>query len=185
MGAKSAANVVAAIQAARRPTLDRLLFALGIRHVGVTAARILARAYPSLAELAAASEEELASHAEIGPVIAASVRAYFQRPETATLLARLAAAGVRPRALAASESSAILAGRTFVLTGSLPGISRGEARRLIEEHGGRVASSVSARTDWLLAGEAPGSKLRKARELGVTVIDLGDLRRMIAGGDAE
>lgn len=181
MGEKSSRNVVTAIQAARQRPLDRFLFALGIRHVGAAAARILVRAYPDLEQLAEASQEELASHAEIGPIIAASVRTYFRQPETQALLAKLERAGVHPSPPATVQSSAALEGLTFVLTGTLPGMARAEARRLIDEHGGRVSSSLSARSDYLLAGDQPGAKLRKARRLGVEIIDLDRFRRMIAG----
>ncbi|MBD3237899.1 MAG: NAD-dependent DNA ligase LigA [Candidatus Eisenbacteria bacterium] len=179
MGEKSARNLIAAIAASRQRTLDRFLFALGIRHVGVAAARILARAFPGIAHLQQARAEELAELGEIGPTIAQSVAAYFGRAETTELLGRFERAGVRPAPPPAAEGAAPLEGLTFVLTGTLPGIGRGEMRRQIEAAGGRIASAVSPRTDYLLAGDRPGSKLRKARELGVEVIGLERLRELM------
>jgi len=203
MGPKSAANLVAAIADARSRPLHRLFFALGIRHVGAHAARVLAGAYGSVETLAAAREQELARLADIGPVVAAAITHYFEQPATQRLLARLRAAGVAlaaaPETTAAGASGALpgapsgalsgtspgasgttgaLAGRIFVLTGTLPTLSREEARALIERHGGRVTGSVSRKTSFVVAGAEPGSKLTRAAELGVPVLDEQGLRRL-------
>jgi DNA ligase (NAD+) len=180
MGPRSAQNLMEAIAAARRRPLERLLFALGIRHVGAHAARLLARDYPSIAALAAAEEAELAGLEGVGPVIAAAVRRYFARPETTRLVQRLRDAGVRLESEAAVHTGGPLSGRTFVLTGTLQGLSREEARHRIQSQGGRVTSSVSARTDYVVAGQGPGSKLDRARELGVPVLDETGLRDLLA-----
>ncbi len=180
MGLKSARNLVRAIDASRQRPLDRFLFALGIRHVGSRAATVLADAFGSLESLQEASEDDLAEVPEIGPVIAASVYRYFRRAETRRLLRKLKAQGVEPLQGKRAVSGP-LSGLTFVLTGTLPSMTREEAKRLIEENGGKVASSVSRRTNYVVAGEKPGSKLQKARALGVPVLDqtrfLGLLRR--------
>lgn len=180
---QGALRILAALDAARHPSLDRFLFALGIRHVGTHAARLLANRFGALEPLTRASAEELEEIEGIGPTIAASVVRYFARPETRRLLERLAAAGVEPVAVAppAAETSASLAGLTFVLTGTLPSMTREEARRLLEERGARVAGSVSRKTDAVVAGEEAGSKLERARELGVRVLDEAGLRGLLAG----
>jgi DNA ligase (NAD+) len=192
MGAKSAANLVAAIAAARERPLHRLIFALGIRHVGAHAARVLGAAHSSIEELAAAREEELARLADIGPVVATAIGRYFDQPATQRLLARLRSAGV---ALSKTSGSAqatelpgtssadttVLAGRTFVLTGTLSSLSRDEARALIERHGGRVTGSVSSKTSFVVAGADPGSKRTRAEELGIPILDEEGLRRLVGG----
>ncbi len=187
MAEKSATNLVGAIAEARRRPLHRLLFGLGIRHVGAHVARVLAGAYRSIEALAAAAEEELAALTDIGPVVAASVVRYFRQPNTRRLLAKLQAAGVALADTTAAASRAggaagALAGLTFVLTGTLPTLSREEARALIERHGGRVTSSVSRKTSFVVAGADPGSKRARAEELGVPILDEAGLRRWIAGG---
>lgn len=180
MAEKSATNIVRAIEASRKRPLERLLFALGIRHVGTHAARVLARAYGSLDRLASATAADLTGFKEIGPTIAESVERYFRRPQTAALLKKLRRAGVVPEPTAPQTSGGPLAGLTFVLTGTLTGMSREAAKALIESHGGRVTSSVSRETSYVLAGTDPGSKLAKAQALGVKVIDLAQLRELIA-----
>jgi len=180
MGPRSAENLTRAIAAARQRPLARVLFALGIRHVGANVARLLARTYPSTDALAAAEESALAEVAGIGPIIAAAVRRYFDRPETARLIARLRAAGVRLESGPAAPAGGPLSGLTFVLTGTLPSMTREEVRERIEGLGGHVAGSVSARTDYVVAGENPGSKLDRARALGVRVLDEKGLREILA-----
>lgn len=184
MGEKSASNLRRALDGSKTQSLARFIFGLGIRHVGTGAARILARAYGSLGKLRAADEEELAALHEIGPVLAASVTTYFAQPETRRLLARLAEAGVAPPKEEVSTSNdAALANRTFVLTGTLPSMTREQARELIEAAGGRVTSSVSKKTDYVVAGADPGSKLDKAEKLGIEVLAEADLRRLLGGDD--
>lgn len=180
MGPRSAQNLTQAIAGARRRPLARVLFALGIRHVGANVARLLAEACPSVDALVAAEEPALAEIEGVGPVIAAAVRRYFARPETARLIARLRAAGVQLESTETPRAGGALSGLTFVLTGTLEGITRQEARERIEALGGRVASSVSARTDYVVAGQNPGTKLDRARTLGVHVLDEKGLRDLLA-----
>jgi DNA ligase (NAD+) len=183
-GLARARKLLDALAASRRPPLSRLLFGLGIRHVGAHAARQLALACPSLEKLAAAREDELAGIDGIGPVIAAAVLRYFERPQTQQLLARLTEAGLvpEPESAAAGAAPGPLAGLTFVLTGTLPGLTRDAARRQIAAHGGRVTGVVSPRTDFVLAGADAGAKLAQARKLGIPVIDENGLRELIARG---
>ncbi len=249
-GETNAAKLVAAIERSKDRPLRRLLFGLGIRHVGVHAAGILARAFGSVERLAQAAREDLVALHEIGPAVAASVHRYFRLPHTASMLRELQRAGVRladgraspsqasnvvgagDESGAGGESSADdesgaggksgaggesgaggksgaggasgaggesgagrvvaggsgvdagglpLAGLTFVLTGTLPTMAREEARELIETHGGRVTGSVSRKTDYVVAGEDPGSKHAKAASLGIPILDEAALREMIAG----
>lgn len=189
MGEKSADNLLQAIDAARGRPLRRLLRALGIRHVGERVAALLAEHFGSLENLAQAGEEELQAVPDVGPKIAASVAAFFRQEQTKELLARLREAGVAA-ALAAEPSSREeagpepLAGLTFVLTGTLPTMTRQEAAALIEDAGGRVVGSVSRNTDYVVAGEKAGSKLQRARELDIPVLDEAGLQAMLKDGGA-
>jgi DNA ligase (NAD+) len=179
MGEKSAANLIAAIDASRKRPLHRLLFALGIRHVGASVAKNLASHFHSLDLLRQAAEDDLRGVPDVGDVVAASVRRYFQRPQTAALLARLIDAGLcttEPEAEAVSVRP--LQGRTFVLTGSLATMSRIQAAARIESLGGKVSGSVSRKTDYVVAGQDPGSKLDRAIELGVTVLSEEEFVRL-------
>jgi len=169
-GEKSATNLLAELATARSRPLWRLLVALGIRHVGEKAAKLLATHYGSLAALAGATEEELLEGEGIGPTIAASVVAFFADRENRALLARLKARGVDPRAAASQAKGGALVGLTFVLTGTLSR-PRQEISTLLESAGARVAESVSSRTSYLVAGAEPGSKLEKAKRLAVEVLD--------------
>jgi DNA ligase (NAD+) len=179
-GERSADNLLAAIDASRRRDLPHLLFALGIRHVGERIAKLLASHFGSLDALAAASEGELTEVAEIGPKVAASIRAFFSDPHQRARLAALAEAGVEPPPSARATGPRPLAGRTIVLTGRLEGFTREEASERLERLGARVASSVSKKTDCVVAGEEAGSKLDKARALGVPVLDEAGLARLLA-----
>lgn len=176
---KKIANLLAAIQASKGRPLSRLIFAFGIRHVGEKVALVLAQKFVSMARLMAASREELEEMAEIGPVIAGAVSGYFSQPQTRRLIEKLAAAGVRMDEPPAPARQGALSGKTVVITGTLAGFSRDEAEARVREFGGTAASSVSKKTDYLVAGEGAGSKLAKARELGVTVITEGQFREMI------
>jgi DNA ligase (NAD+) len=194
MGEKSAENLLAQLEASRARPLSRLLFGLGIRMVGERAAAVLAREFGTLDALAetARSEEgraRLEEIHEIGPKIAEAVARWFSEERNRELVERLREAGLsfeEPREeLAAVPSGAALAGMRVVLTGTLPGLTRQEARRLVEAAGGTVAGSVSGKTDLVVAGADPGSKLRKARELGVEVVDEAGLRRLLEGPGRE
>lgn len=173
MGAKSADNLLAQIEASRDAGLARLLYGLGIRHVGERTAQVLAGHFGSIDRLSAASVEELSQVHEIGAVVAASVYDWFQQPRNRKLIERLKAAGVKMEAaLPGGEQIArVFDGKQFVLTGTLPTLKRDDAKAWIEARGGRVTSSVTKKTDYVVAGEEAGSKLEKARELGIPVID--------------
>ncbi len=174
---KSAENLVAAIDASRAQPLSRLLFGLGIRHVGQTAAQLLARHFGDMAALSAATSDDILAVRGVGETIAHAVVAYFHDPSARALLKKLEKAGLtlqEPRAVA---SGAALAGMTFVITGTLPTLSRTQATELIESQGGRVTSGVSKSTTAVVVGEEAGSKLDKARALGIETIDEAELRR--------
>jgi DNA ligase (NAD+) len=173
MGKKSAANLVAEIEKSREADLWRLLHGIGIRHVGEGGARALAMTMHSMPALVAAPVETLEEVPDVGPVVAAAVRTFLDAPENRDLIDRLARAGVRMEqaAPAARSVSTSLQGRTFVLTGTLESMSRDAAAERIAEHGGKVVGSVSRNTSWLVAGRDPGTKLDKARTLGVAVLD--------------
>ena len=181
MAEKSAQNLIQALDAARHRPLERLVAALGIRHVGEVQARELAKTFRSLDALMAADEEKLLNIGGIGSQVAQSIVTFFNTPANRELLDRLKAAGVEPRQPEPEEgASSSLAGKSFVLTGALEGLTRAEAKALIQRAGGRVVSTVSKKTDFLLAGADPGSKLTKARSLGVAVLDLEGFNRLLA-----
>ncbi|MDX6404540.1 MAG: ligase [Blastocatellia bacterium] len=184
MAAKSASNVLAQIEASKARDLWRLIYGLGIRHVGERTAGILARQFGSLERLGQATVEELDEVHEIGLTMAQSIRDWFDDPGNKDLCRRLREAGVRTEnekqsSRGQKEGDERFAGKQFVLTGSLPGMTRDEARGLIESNGGRVISSVSKKTDFVLAGAEPGSKLAKAIQLGVPVIDEAEFKKML------
>ena len=185
MGKKSAANVVGEIDASKDRPLHRLLYALGIRHVGERAAKVFAGAFGSIENLQKAEASALEATPEIGPKTAAAMRTFFDQPRNREIVERLARAGVRteaaPEELATKAPSAsAFAGKTAVLTGTLPGMSREEAKARIEALGGRVSGTVSKKTDFVIAGDEAGSKLDKAVTLGVRVIDPQEFARMLA-----
>jgi DNA ligase (NAD+) len=175
---KSITNLLEAIEAAKSRPIDRLLNGLGILGLGNTGGRALADAFGSIDAIAAASAEEIASIEGIGPIVAGSVREYFDRPETKELIEKLRAAGVKFEEKR-KKITGPLVGKTFVITGTLDGWSREEAKELIEARGGKVTSGVSKKTDYLVSGESPGSKLDKANELGVEVLDEAGLQRLL------
>jgi DNA ligase (NAD+) len=182
MADKSAANVVAAIDRSRKTTLARFIYALGIRHVGETTAKDLARHFGSLDVLAAADEATLLEVSDVGPVLAQSIHQFFAEKHNREVIAQLRAAGVEwPESAPQRASRGKLADRTFVITGSLPSLSREEATELIEKHGGKVAGSVSKKTSYVVAGADPGSKLDRAGELGVPVLNEKQLKDLIHG----
>lgn len=181
MGEKSALNLIAALERARSTTLARFVYALGIRHVGEATARDLARHFGALDALMAADVDALLGVRDVGPVVAGSIAAFFAEPHNREVIAALRAAGVAwPEGPAlAPAAGGPLAGKSLVLTGTLPSLSREEAGALIEAAGGKVAGSVSKKTDFVVAGEAAGSKLERARTLGVTVLDEAGLRQLL------
>ena len=179
---KVGGNLVAEIAASRERELWRLLHGLGIRHVGERAAELLARGFGSLEAVAAADVDALQRVPEIGPVVATSVRKWFDDARNGALVRRLTAAGVRTRATEAelaAPAGGALAGKTFVLTGTLDGLTREQATEAIEQLGGKVTGSVSRKTSYVVVGADPGSKADKARELGVETLDEAALRRLI------
>ena len=182
MGEKSAANLVAAIEASKQTTLARFLFGLGIRHVGEATAKDLARHFGSIDRIMDASLDALLEVPDVGPTVARSIRGFFEQAHHREIVDQLRAAGVQW-----SEGQGVhgdtprpLLGQTLVLTGTLPTLSRDAARDLIEAAGGKVAGSVSRKTHWVVAGAEAGSKLDKARELGVPVLDEEGLKALLA-----
>ena len=177
-----ATALLAGIEASRQRELRRLLFALGIRHVGDRAAALLARHFGNLDRLGEASVEEIDDIYEIGPTVAQSVHDWFHTSSNQQLLARLRDAGVWPQEAAHAERSDTFAGKQFVLTGGLETMTRDEAKAAIEARGGRVTSSVSKKTTYVVAGRDPGSKLDKAKELGVKHVDEEGFRGLLEKG---
>jgi DNA ligase (NAD+) len=180
MADKSASNLMAAIERSRQTTLPRLLYALGIRHVGEHVAQVLARHYPQWQDLQRASFAELQAIHEIGPRIAQSLVAFFQDPGNVAVLEKLQRGGVQVAVSPRSTTDQTLRGKTFVFTGGLQSYTRDEAKRLIEARGGRVAASVSRNTTYVVAGSDAGSKLDRARELAVPVLSEEELQGMLS-----
>ncbi len=181
---KSADNLLGAIENSKKAGLARLLFGLGIRNIGDKAAALLARQFGSMNALRAAGAEQVAAIEGFGEVMAQSLAEFMAREGTADLLGRLEAAGVDMEDHSAPRGSA-LAGLTIVVTGTLPTLSRSEAQALITENGGKAAGSVSKKTSYVLAGEAAGSKLDKAMQLGIPVLDEAGFMALLAGGQTE
>ncbi|WP_448545512.1 NAD-dependent DNA ligase LigA [Roseiflexus sp.] len=185
-GPKRVANLLSAIAGSKNRPLHRLIVGLGIRYVGEVVAQILADHFGSLDALAAASADEIDALEGIGPAIAASVAAYFARPESKALIAKLKRAGVRTEAQGTARAlrGNKLAGKIFVITGTLPSMSREEASALITAHGGKVSGSVSKKTDYLVVGAEPGgTKFAKAQELGIPMLDEAGLLALIGAGE--
>lgn len=183
MGEKSAQNLVAAIDASRQTTLARFIFALGIRNVGEATARDLARYFGNLDGIIAADVEALQQVPDVGPIVAASIVAFFSESHNREIIAQLFAAGLHwTDGEPADAGPKLLAGKTLVLTGTLPTLKRDDAKAMIEAAGGKVAGSVSKKTDFVVAGEEAGSKLEKAMELGVAVIDEAELLKLLELG---
>lgn len=178
MGKKSAENLVSAIENSKSAGLERLIYALGIRNVGEVAAASLAAKYGSLEALFSASAEDICTIPDFGQITADCVVNYFTHPQNRTLCERLIAHGLNTKASAVQVSD-IFAGKTFVLTGTLPSMTRDEASALIKERGGKVSGSVSSKTSFVLAGDEAGSKLTKAKSLGVEIIDENEFFKMI------
>ena len=184
MADKSAQNLVDALERSKQTTLARFLFGLGIRHVGEATAKDLARHFGTLDRIMDASVEQLLEVNDVGPVVAASIRTFFDQPHNREVVEQLRAAGLSwPEGQGtASDAPRPLLGKTLVLTGTLPTLGRDEARDLIEAAGGKVSGSVSRKTDYVVAGAEAGSKLARAQELGVAVIDEDGLRALLASG---
>lgn len=179
MAEKSAHNLIQGIQKSKAQPFETVLFALGIRFVGVTVAKDLAKALKSLNAIRNATEEELLAVDSIGPRIAASVIEFFQNEVNIEIIERLVSYGLQFEIVEQELASTKLEGKKIVLTGTLPTLSRNEAKELIEKHGGKTVSSVSKNTDYVLAGEAAGSKLTKAQELGIEILDENDFLTLI------
>jgi DNA ligase (NAD+) len=179
LGPKERADLLAEIEASKKAPLDRVLFGLGIRFVGARTAQLLAEEFGSMEALMAASAEELERVNEVGPRVSEAIREFFDESRNRDLVHRLEKAGLKPTAEKRKKTSQ-LEGLTFVLTGTLPNLSREEAKARIESAGGRVSGSVSKKTNYVVAGEDAGSKLDKARELGVNVIDEDALEKLLS-----
>ena len=190
MADKSASNLLAAIEKSKQTTLARFIYALGIRNVGETTARDLARHFGSLDRILAADEDALMQVDDVGPVVAQCLREFCAEPHNLEVVEQLRAAGVVWAENPVEKTTqpvedSVLAGKVFVLTGTLPSMTRDEARAMIDAAGGRANATVSKRTDYLLAGAEAGSKLEKALKLGVAVIDEAQFRLMLGQAQEE
>ncbi|MCS6863200.1 MAG: helix-hairpin-helix domain-containing protein, partial [Abditibacteriales bacterium] len=186
MGAKSAQNVLDEIERSKNPPLARLIFGLGIRHVGEHVAEVLAEHFGSLERLSQARLEELSSVHEVGPKIAQSVYEFFRHEQTQRFLQKLKDAGVQPQEVTkVAVKDSPIAGKTFVFTGELSTLSRNEAETLVKRLGGKATSSVSKKTDYVVVGASPGSKYQKAVALGVTILNEQEFLALINGGKKE
>jgi DNA ligase (NAD+) len=180
MGKKSADNILSEIANSKKLPLERVIYGLGIRFVGERTAQFLAEHFGSIDALMNASEEELQQVNEIGPRVSAAIREFFDEPKNVALVKRLKEAGLRFTGEKRERGTA-LAGKTFVLTGTLERHTRDDAKKLIEDAGGKVAGSVSKKTNYVVAGAEAGSKLDKAKELGVAVIDEDEMEKLVKG----
>ena len=178
-GKKFAQNLINAINASKKNDLNRLITALGIRHVGTKAAKVLAKRYKTMDNLSKASFQSLELIEDIGPIVANSITEFFAQDQTADLLAKLKAAGVNMKYIGEKATDNRFEGKTFVLTGTLENYTRQEASELIEKHGGKTSGTVSKKTDYVLAGAEAGSKLAKAEALGVKIITEAEFNEMI------
>ncbi|MCM8829727.1 MAG: NAD-dependent DNA ligase LigA, partial [Candidatus Omnitrophica bacterium] len=179
MGEKSAKNLLSAIEKSKTRPFANLIFALGIRHIGVHTSEVLAENFSSLDELAKADIEELSDIKEIGPVVAQSIVDFFSNKENLDVIEKLKKAGVKTEKGEIYVKSNKLADLTFVITGTLNSYTRDEVTSLIKKHGGRVTETVSGKTDYLLCGKEPGSKLDRARALGVKIIGEDEFKKLI------
>ncbi|HEX9884181.1 MAG TPA: helix-hairpin-helix domain-containing protein, partial [Desulfobaccales bacterium] len=175
---KSAQNIIEAIERSKNPLFWRYINALGIRYVGEATAQVLAQHFNKLEDLMKASKEELLQVEGVGEQVASSIRAYFDTPRNQEVIRKLRAAKVEEKEPEPTAPSP-LAGKTFVFTGALDRFSREEAKALVTARGGKVSSSVSAKTDYVVAGADPGSKYARARELGVAILDEAAFERLV------
>jgi DNA ligase (NAD+) len=181
MAEKSAQNIIDALEKSKQTTLPRFLFGLGIRHVGEATAKALARHFGDIDAIMNATEEELLAVGDVGPIVAQSIRTFFEQPHNREVVEHLRACGIHwPAIEASSNAPKPFAAMTFVITGTLPTLGRDAAKDLIEAAGGKVSGSVSKKTSYVLAGSEAGSKLDKALEIGVAVIDETTLIRMLS-----
>lgn len=178
MGEKSVDNLLASIEQSKTNDLSRLIFGLGIRHIGLRAAQLAARHFGSMDKLLEATVEEIQAIDEFGAKMAESLHGFLRQEQTRHTLALLKEAGVQMVSTAAQSQDGIFKGKTFVLTGTLPSFTRAQATEIIESLGGKVSGSVSRKTDFVLAGDEAGSKLEKAQQLGIRIIDEDEFRRM-------
>jgi DNA ligase (NAD+) len=178
MAEKSVNNLLAAIERSKSPSLEIFLFALGIRHVGEHMARVLARSFMTLDRLIQATENDLTAIRDIGPEVAGSITSFFSEPSNIKVIEKFRAAGVKPMETVQPET-AILSGKSFVFTGTLTKLTRNEAKRIVESLGALTTDSVTKNTDYVVAGESPGSKLDKAKALGVTILDEEEFLNLI------
>jgi DNA ligase (NAD+) len=190
MGDKSASNLVEAITKSKSRPLASIVFALGIRHVGFASAKLLVRQFPSLDELARASLEDLTGVEGVGEIVAESIHSFFRNPQNQSLIGRLKAVGVRTAATEEEKKKSagaerarnpLVEGKTFVLTGTLEDMTRDEASARIESLGGKVTGSVSKKTDYVIVGESAGSKLDKAKSLGVPTLNKEQFLALLEG----
>ena len=181
MGRKSAENLINAIEKSKQNDLHRLVYALGIPHIGAKAAQLLCGSFPSMGRVMSASEEELAAIDRFGGVMAKEITEFFSHASARELVERLKELGVNMEAHEQEQAGSLFAGKTFVLTGTLPNLSRKEASDIIQRNGGKVTGSVSKKTSYVLAGEDPGSKLDKANTLGIPVLSEEELMAMLNG----
>jgi DNA ligase (NAD+) len=184
MAEKSAQNLVDGLEKSKQTTLARFLYALGIRHVGETTAKDLARHFGQLDRVLEASEAQLLEVNDVGPIVAQSIHTFFAQPHNREIVEQLRACGIawKEDDGTADTTPKPLLGKTFVLTGTLPTLSRDAAKDMIEAAGGKVSGSVSKKTHFVVAGEEAGSKLDKARELGVALLDEAGLLALLNAG---
>ena len=178
-GKKFAQNLIDSIENSKQNDLYQLITALGIRHVGNKASKVLARKYRTIDNLAKASFEDLSAINDIGPIVANSIKEFFEQEQTLDLIKKLKEAGVNMNSKEEEIQDNRFEGKTFVLTGSLENYTRGEASNIIEKFGGKTSGTVSKKTDYVLAGEDAGSKLTKAQNLGVTIITEEQFKEML------
>jgi DNA ligase (NAD+) len=180
LGRKSAANLIHQIQQSKTRDFWRLIYGLGIRHVGERGAQAIAAALGSMDALLSSSKEQLQNVPDIGPVVASAVRDYLDQPQNRALIEELAAAGLKMTApLATASTAGPLSGKTFVLTGTLSAMSREAAAEAIQSRGGKVTGSVSRKTDYVVVGADAGSKLAKAESMGIAILDEAAFRNLL------
>jgi DNA ligase (NAD+) len=186
MGEKSAENLINAIQGSKTNDANKLLFGLGIQHIGAHVAEVLISHYSSLDKLSAATSEELQEIHEIGPKVAASIVQFLQQESNRALIDKLKTAGLNiaaeipgPDSTGTGQTKSALEGKIFVLTGTLSTMARAEATAAIQAAGGRVTSSVSKKTDYVVAGESPGSKYDKAVQMEITILNEEEFRKLV------